>query len=43
MLKLLRKVVHAVTTKHSQFVPLYTELYHYYETHLCHLQTLMNI
>ena len=33
MLKLLRKVVHAVTTKHSQFVPLYTELYHYYETH----------
>ena len=33
MLKLLRKVVHAVTTKHSQLVPLYTELYHYYETH----------
>ena len=33
MLKLLRKVVHDVTTKHSQFVPLYTELYHYYETH----------
>ena len=33
MLKLLRKVVHAVTTKHSQFVSLYTELYHYYETH----------
>ena len=33
MLKLLRKVVRDVTTKHSQFVPLYTELYHYYETH----------
>ena len=33
MLKLLRKVVCDVTTKHSQFVPLYTELYHYYETH----------
>ena len=33
MLKLLRKVVCAVTTKHSQFVSLYTKLYHYYETH----------
>ena len=33
MLKLLRKVVCDVTTKHSQFLPLYTELYHYYETH----------
>ena len=33
LLKLLRKVVRDVTTKHSQFVPLYTELYHYYETH----------
>ena len=40
MLKLLRKVVRDVTTKHLQFVPLYTELYHYYETHS---QTLMNI
>ena len=33
MLKLLRKVVRDVTTKHSQFVPLYTELYQYYEAH----------
>ena len=30
---LLRKVVCDVTMKNSQFVPLYTELYHYYETH----------
>ena len=33
LLTLLRKVVHDVTMKNSQFVPLYTELYHYYETH----------
>lgn len=33
LLKLLRKVVRDVTSKNSQFVPLYTELYHYYETH----------
>ena len=32
-LTLLRKVVHDVTMKNSQFVPLYTELYHYYETY----------
>ena len=32
LLTLLRKVVHDVTMKNSQFVPLYTELYHYYET-----------
>ena len=33
LLTLLRKVVHDVTMKNSQFFPLYTELYHYYETH----------
>ena len=33
LLRLLRKVVHDVTMKNSQFVPLYTELYNYYETH----------
>ena len=33
LLTLLRKVVRDVTMKNSQFVPLYTELYHYYETH----------
>ena len=33
LLTLLRKVVHDVTMKNSQFVPLYTELYHFYETH----------
>ena len=33
LLTLLRKVVRDVTIKNSQFVPLYTELYHYYETH----------
>ena len=33
LLTLLRKVVQDVTMKNSQFVPLYTELYHYYETH----------
>ena len=33
LLTLLRKVVHDVTMKNSQFVPLYTELYHYFETH----------
>ena len=33
VLTLLRKVVHDVTMKNSQFIPLYTELYHYYETH----------
>ena len=33
LLTLLRKVVCDVTMKNSQFVPLYTELYHYYETH----------
>lgn len=33
LLKLLKKVVHDVSSKNSQFVPLYTELYHYYETH----------
>ena len=33
LLTLLRKVVHDVTMKNSQFVPLYTKLYHYYETH----------
>ena len=32
MLTLLRKVVCYITMKNSQFVPLYTELYHYYET-----------
>ena len=31
--KLLRKVVKDVTSKNTQFVPVYTELYHYYETH----------
>ena len=30
--KFLHKVVQDVTQKHSDFVPLYTELYHYYET-----------
>ena len=30
--KLLRKVVKDVTSKNTQFVPVYTELYHYYET-----------
>ena len=33
LLTLLRKVFHDVTMKNSQFVSLYTELYHYYETH----------
>ena len=33
LLTLLRKVFCDVTMKNSQFVPLYTELYHYYETH----------
>ena len=33
LLTLLRKVVRDVTMKNSQFIPLYTELYHYYETH----------
>ena len=33
LLKLLRKVVRDVASKNSQFVPLYTELYHYYESH----------
>ena len=33
LLTLLRKVVRDVTIQNSQFVPLYTELYHYYETH----------
>ena len=33
LLTLLRKVVCDVTMKNSQFVPLYIELYHYYETH----------
>ena len=33
LLTLLREVVHDVTMKNSQFVPLYTELYHYYEMH----------
>ena len=33
LLTLLRKVVRDVTMKNSQFVPLYTELYHYYEMH----------
>ena len=33
ILTLLRKVVCDVTMNNSQFVPLYTELYHYYETH----------
>ena len=33
LLTLLRKVVCDVTMKNSQFVPLYTELYHYYEAH----------
>ena len=32
LLKFLRKVVRDVTQKHSDFVPLHTELYHYYET-----------
>ena len=31
---MLRKVVCDVTMKNSKLVPLYTELYHYYETHL---------
>ena len=30
---LLRNIVHDVTMKNSQFVPLYTEHYHYYKTH----------
>ena len=30
--KLLQKVVKDVTSKNTQFVPVYTELYHYYET-----------
>ena len=33
LLTLLRKVVCDVTMKNSQFVPLYTELYRYYEMH----------
>ena len=33
MLTLLGKVLCDVTMKNSQFVPLYTELYYYYETH----------
>ena len=33
LLTLLRKVVCDVAMKNSQFVPLYTELYHYSETH----------
>ena len=33
LLTLLRKVVRDVTMKNSQFVALYTKLYHYYETH----------
>ena len=33
LLTLLRKVVRDVTMKNSQFLPLYTELSHYYETH----------
>ena len=34
VLTLLKKVVCDVTMKNFQFGPLYTELYHYYETHL---------
>ena len=33
LLTSLRKVVRDVTMKNSPFVPLYTELYHYYEMH----------
>ena len=33
LLTLLRKVVGDVTMKNFQFVPLYTELYYYYEIH----------
>ena len=33
LLTLLRKVVCDVTIKNTHIVPLYTELYHYYETH----------
>ena len=33
LLTLLSKVVWDVTMKNSQFIPLYTELYHYYEMH----------
>ena len=33
LLPLLRKVVSDVTMKNSQFISLYTDLYHYYETH----------
>ena len=40
LLTLLRKVVRDVTMKNSQFVPLYTELYHYYEIHSVSFLTL---